>query len=298
MNHSVLYEELLERLAMGLKTLPDKPEETPDSTLRGLWHAAAGAPMSAELACVSVLPVLDRSGESRLRAMVEQRLGGMPLAHINGRQRFMNMEMLAGPEALVPRKETELLARAAVDIASKMVNQQRSTTMVDVCTGSGNVALAVAHHVPGVCVFGADISDAAVDLARLNARHLSLDGRAKFSVGDLLAPFDTAEFHGTVDLLTCNPPYISSAKVKQLPSEIAAYEPLAAFDGGQFGVAIIIRLIQDAPRFLRKGGWLATEIGLGQGPILAKQLKKNSAFAEVRTVQDNAGSIRVILARC
>ncbi len=298
MKPSDLQGEMLERLVAGLKTLPDKPEETADSTLRALWHTAAGAPMSAALACLSELPALNPQGESALRALVDRRLAGVPLAHITGRQHFLDMEMLAGPEALVPRRESELLAHTAVDLAKAMIAQQARATVVDVCTGSGNVALAIAHHVPGAQVFGADISDAAVDLARRNARHLGLDARAQFSAGDLLAPLDRAEFHGNVDLLTCNPPYIASAKVKQMPDEISAYEPQAAFDGGQFGVAIIFRLFQDAPRFLRKGGWLVAEIGLGQGPILAKQLNKNPAFVEVKTAQDEAGAVRVIMARC
>lgn len=298
MNRTALYNELLQRLAAGFKALPDKPEETPDSTLRGLWHAAAGAPKSAELACIAELPLLSQSGETVLRALLQRRISGVPLTHITGRQRFMELEMLAGSEALVPRKETELLARAAVDLARQTVERRGSATMVDVCTGSGNVALAVAHHVSGVRVFGADISDTAVGLAQRNARHLGLDGRAQFSVGDLLAPFETPEFLEKVDLLTCNPPYIASAKVPQMPNEISAYEPRAAFDGGTFGVAIIFRFLQDAPRFLRPGGWLATEIGLGQGPILVKRLKLNPAFQEVRTVEDEAGSVRAILARC
>ena len=298
MTDSPLRAEMLGRLSAGLKTLPDKPEETADSTLRALWHTAAGAPMSAEMACLSELPALDADGESALRALVQRRLDGIPLAHITGRQHFLGMEMLAGPEALVPRKESELLARTAVDLARSMTGARSPLTAIDVCTGSGNVALAIARHVPEARVHGADISEAAVGLARRNARHLGLDGRVQFSAGDLLAPFDTAEFHGQVDLLSCNPPYIASAKVKQMPDEISAHEPQAAFDGGQFGVAIILRLIQDAPRFLRRGGWLVTEIGLGQGPILAKQLHKNPAFAEVRTMQDEAGAVRVIQARC
>jgi release factor glutamine methyltransferase len=298
MSHSKLYQELLKRLTTDLNTLPDKPEENPHSILRGLWHAAAGTPKSAELACISNLPTLDASAESRLRSLAEQHIAGVPLAHITGRQRFLGMEMLAGPEALVPRKETELLAHTAVELASTMVTLQASATMVDVCTGSGNVALAVAHRVPAIRIFGADISEAAVGLARRNALHLGLDGRVQFCTGDLLAPFDTSEFLGKVDLLTCNPPYIASAKVKLMPNEISAHEPHAAFDGGPFGVAIIFRIFQEAPRFLRRGGWLVTEIGLGQGPILAKQLKKNSAFEEIRTVEDANGAVRVILGRC
>lgn len=297
MNRATLFDELLARLVAELKTLPDKPEENPESTLQALWHAAAGAPKSAELACRTELPALSETGETALRELVQRRLSGVPLAHITQRQRFVDLEMLAGPEALVPRKETELLARSAIELATEMTNRRGAITAIDVCTGSGNVALALAHHVPSARVYAADLSETAVDLARRNQHHLGLDGRAEFRAGDLLAPFDTAEFHGAVDLLTCNPPYIASAKVKEMPGEIAGHEPSLAFDGGMFGVAILLRLIQDAPRFLRRGGWLACEVGLGQGPVLVKQLGKNQAFAEVRTAVDHAGMVRVLMAR-
>jgi release factor glutamine methyltransferase len=291
------YSDLLERLANQLQFLPDKPEETAESTLKALWHTAAGTPLSAEAAMVAALPELDAAAQSRLEDLVQKRLAGMPLAHLTQRQRFVDMEMLAGPEALVPRRETELLARAAIDLARDVASTQAGVRVVDVCTGSGNVALAIAQHVPTTQVFAADLSEEAVALARRNAEHLNLQGRTEFRAGDLLAPFDTPEFHGTVDVLTCNPPYISSAKVEQMHGEISQHEPHLAFDGGPFGVAIMMRLLQDAPRFVRKGGWLAFEVGLGQGPAMAKRLEKVPGVTLVRPLSDAQGAIRALVAR-
>ena len=298
MSAAALYDELRARLTAGLTTLPDKPEETADSTLRALWFTAAGTPKSAESASRAELPMLDQRSESELRASIERRLSGIPLAHITGRQQFMGIEMLAGPEALIPRKETELLVRAAVEIAAEAVEKRGRATMVDTCTGSGNIALTVAQLAPGTRVFAADISEDSLDLARRNARFLGLENHVEYFNGDLLTPFDTPEFHNAVDLLTCNPPYINSAKVKQMPREVSAHEPRLAFDGGLFGVAIIIRLINEAPRLLRQGGWLAAEIGLRQGPVLGKLLKKNPAYEEVRMLKDETGAVRAIMARC
>ena len=111
-----VYRTLRERLDGKVQFLPDKPEETVDSTLRALWLTAAGTPMSAEAAVETAeLPALDTSARAMLDSLVDQRLAGIPLAHITGRQRFLDMEMLAGHEALVPRKETELLARIAIE---------------------------------------------------------------------------------------------------------------------------------------------------------------------------------------
>jgi release factor glutamine methyltransferase len=292
-----LYQEQLKRITQELSFLPDKPEETPESTLRALWYKAAGRALSAQAAMSGDLPSLDDAARARLTGLLGQRLAGVPLAHLTERQRFFGMEMLAGPGALVPRHETELLARAATGLARGVIASAGSAKVVDVCTGSGNVALAVAHHVPEARVYGADLSEEAVALARLNAAHLQLESRAEFRAGDLLAPFDTTEFHGSVDVLSCNTPYISSAKVEQMHGEISKYEPRLAFDGGAFGVNILMRLLQDAPRFIKPGGWLCFEVGLGQGPAMLKRLEKAGHFADMRTEQDENGAPRALVAR-
>jgi len=297
LSESSLFQELRERLSMEQLFLADKPEETLESTLYALWHAAAGQPVSAELAAARALPQLQDQQQSILFQLIEQRLSGRPLAHLTSRQHFMNLEMLASPMALIPRKETELLGWTALKLGQLLSEDKKPITIIDVCTGSGNLALAMAHHLPESRVLASDISDAAVEFARSSANHLNLALHVDFRCGDLMEPFDTDEFRGQVDLLICNPPYITSAKVEQMPMEISAHEPKIAFDGGPFGVAILMRLIQEAPRFLRKGGWLAFEVGLGQGEALVKRLEKNPEFVEIKAVPDSSGDIRAIAAR-
>lgn len=283
-------------LQARLQTLPDKPEETAVSTLRVLWHLAAGRPLSIEAADEKPLPALDTAALARLDELTAQRLSGIPLAHLSGRQRFMGLEMLAGKDALIPRCETELLGRAALDLLHSMASRAGAFRVVDVCTGSGNLALALAHHEPRAQVFAADLSDDAVSLARKNAAHLSLHTRVEFRAGDLLEPFNQPEFHGQVDLMVCNPPYISSQKVDAMAGEISGFEPRLAFDGGPLGVRILQRLIREAPAYLQKGGWLAFEVGLGQGPAVLKRMQASGAFSEHRSVSDAQGEIRVLLA--
>lgn len=289
------YSAWLHELANGLQALPDKPEETPDATLRALWHLASGAALSAQAAGEVPLPRLDAAGETRLTALIARRASGEPLAHLTGRQRFLGLEMLAGPEALIPRRETELLGRAAIDALNR--SEASTPVVVDVCTGSGNLALAAAHYVARAQVFAADLSPDAVALARRNAEHLGLAGRVSLRAGDLLDPFDQPAFHGKVDLLMCNPPYISSRKVDAMPEEIIGYEPRLAFDGGPLGVAILQRLVREAPRFLRPGGILAFEVGLGQGQAVRKRLESGKAFTRIDALSDEGGQIRAILAR-
>ena len=287
----------LTRLEAGLRTLPDKPEESVDSTLAALWHAAAGHPRSAAAALAAPLPSLDAEGADRLRILVERRLGGTPLAHLTHRQAFMGLEMVAGPEALIPRRETEIVGRAALERLRSACDQRGHARAIDICTGSGNLAIALAWHEPRARVHGADLSDAAVGLARENARSLGLEGRIDFRSGDLLEPFAGPEFAHSADLVTCNPPYISSAKVEQMPGEIVAHEPRLAFDGGPLGIRIVDRVVREAPPLLRDGGWLAMEVGLGQGRGVRKRIEQRGVYDKVVEIADESGQVRALLAR-
>ena len=146
LSESSLFQELRERLSMDQLFLADKPEETLESTLYALWHAAAGQPVSAELAAAMDLPQLQDQQQSILFQLIEQRLSGRPLAHLTSRQHFMNLEMLASPMALIPRKETELLGWTALKLGQLLSEDKKPITIIDVCTGSGNLALAMAHQ--------------------------------------------------------------------------------------------------------------------------------------------------------
>lgn len=293
-----LFQELLADTAAKLNVLNDKPEETADSTLRALWLVAAGTPMSAEQATAeAALPALDAAAVARLRTLLAERLAGTPLAHLTGRQRFMGMELMASQAALVPRKETELLGHVALAVLRQLASAQETLRVIDVCTGAGNLALALATHEPKARVYASDLSTEAVELARRNGTLLGLGSRVEFRQGDFLNPFADGHFDRNVDLLVCNPPYISSGKVATLPTEIIGHEPSLAFDGGPFGVKILQRLLSEAPQYLRPGGWLAFEVGLGQGPALMDRMRRNSAYADLAAVVDAAGAVRAVVAR-
>ena len=288
---------LLEEVRAFWQPPPDKPEETPERMLCALWCTASGRPLAVDRASAERLPELDRAGQARLRELIELRRTGVPLAHLTQRQVFLGLELLAGAEALIPRRETEILGRALLAKIKCAAEQAEEATVVDVCTGSGNLALAYAFYEPRARVFASDLTSDAVAFARRNADHLKLGDRVEFRQGDLLEPFEDARFLGRCDALSCNPPYISSAKVKAMHREISAFEPEAAFNGGAFGVTILMKLLKAAPRFLRPGGWLGVEVGLGQGAGIARQLERSAAFSAVETQRDGAGEIRAILAR-
>jgi release factor glutamine methyltransferase len=293
-----LYQECEALLATSLQTLSDKPEETVASTLSALWHAAAGKPLSVQRAADFPLPALDANASAQLRTLLQQRIAGTPLAHLTGRQQFMGLELQVSGDALIPREETELLGHAALAHLRNIIREKNSATVIDVCTGSGNLALALAHHAPRARVWAADLSKTAVALAQRNAKNLSLDDRVTFRAGDLLAPFDTPEFHGKVDLLVCNPPYISSSKVDVMAGEIIGHEPRLAFDGGPLGIRILQRLIAEAPRFLKANGVLAFEIGLGQARGIRKRLEQHGEYTDIVEITDAQGNARALTARC
>jgi release factor glutamine methyltransferase len=294
---STTFSDLLQEVEGFWTPLPDKPEETPERLLAALWSTACGAPVSADRARPATLPELDGESLGRLRQLIERKKAGVPLAHLTERQTFLGLELLSSREALIPRKETEILGRAALVKIGCMAKKRGPLLVVDVCTGSGNLALAYAYYEPQARVCASDLSPEAIQLARRNVELTGLGKRVDLRVGDLLEPFENAQFVGRCDFLSCNPPYISTAKVKQMHPEISQHEPQAAFNGGAFGVSILMKLVKSAPRFLRPGGWLGFEVGHGQGAGLARQLERNPAFAAVETYSDPGGEIRAILAK-
>lgn len=292
------YQTLHARLVADLSVLPDKPWENPRNTLHALWHTATGQPCSARASedC-ELLPLSDDgTQQSALEQLVARRLAGEPLAYLTGREHFMGLEMLSAPQALIPRVESELLAKACIELL-RAPEAPVSATVIDLCTGSGNMVYAMAAALPRCTIYGSDLSDEAVALAERNGKHLGLRDRVELRVGDLLAAFELSEFAGRVDLISCIPPYIQSTKVEQMAPEIAAHEPVLAFDGGPFGVSVLMRLVEEAPQYLCVGGWLAVEVGLGQGPALVRRLQRNPAYTDVRAQNDENGGMRVVLAR-
>lgn len=290
---NALYRGLLAEVEAFHQPQPDKPEETPEAVLRALWFRAAGSPRSIRRINGDPVPPIDAQGESQLKDLIRLKRDGQPLAHLTGRQHFLGLELLAGPDALIPRAETELLGRLALDFLGSLAHP--APVVIDVCTGSGNLALALARHVPRARVYAADLSPEAIGLARRNAAFTGLP-QVQFFAGDLFAPLEGLGLGERCDLVTCNPPYITSAKVPRMAAEISAHEPRLAFDGGALGLSILTRLFAEAPRFLRPGGALAFELGAGQGPLLRKRLHRLDWVHTVEARHDAHGEIRALLA--
>ena len=229
------------------------------------------------------------------RDMVARRLQGEPLAYLTGVEEFMGVTLMAAPGALAPRAETETLGYAAL-AALQRCDQDRPR-LIDMCCGSGNLACALAQRMPGIQVWACDLTDACVGLTRRNVEQLGLQQRVQVVQGDLFSGLDAPSLHGTVDVIVCNPPYISRSKLSDASASLLLHEPREAFDGGPYGLSIHQRVIREAQKFLRPDGVLLFELGLGQDKQVRQLFERSKSFFELQTYQNDAAQVRAISAR-
>jgi release factor glutamine methyltransferase len=222
---------------------------------------------------------VDAGAARRFGEMVRRRVRREPVAYILGRKGFRRLELAVDGRALIPRPETELLVEIALEL--------QPSTALDVGTGSGAVALAVADELPGCEVTGTDTSTAALDLARENAERLEIDGRVRFERG-------TVPEGRRFELVLANLPYVREDEWASLAPEITGYEPREALVGGADGVEAIASTVPATVAALEPGASLALEVGAGQaGPVA--ELLLDLGFGQVEGRQDLGGIPRVVL---
>lgn len=227
--------------------------------------------------------------------LVDQRAEGVPLAYITGWQRFLGIDMIAAPGALIPREETELLGHAALEIIAE--NFSSSAHVLDVCCGAGNLACAIAVKAAHAKVWASDLTDGCVTVAERNVAHHGLGERVAVHQGDLLGAFDGLGLEQEIDVIVANPPYISTKRLTEGDrSELLDHEPREAFDGGPYGLSIHQKLIKQAPSMLKSGGYLIFEFGLGQDRQVLALFKRAKVY-EIDLLSDEEGNARVAVAR-
>lgn len=202
------------------------------------------------------------SPEEKAEIMLNRRLQGEPLEFILGSVRFMDIDMIVEPGALIPRKETEILAAG---MTSRLKTKAReSLRIIDMCCGAGNLACYLAKAFPHALVWASDLTEATVRLAQKNVELLGLSDRVKVGRGDLFEGLEGWQLEGTIHAIVCNPPYISTGRLDKDRAQLLDHEPVEAFDGGPYGLTIHQRVIKEAIAFLEPGGLIGFEIGLGQ----------------------------------
>lgn len=209
------------------------------------------------------------------------------------RVQFFGIELEIRGAVLRPRQETELLGRVARSLLQEI---NIAPVCVDMCCGSGNLALALATHSADARVMACDLTADAVETTRHNVTRLGLQERIEVMQGDLFQPL--AGLACGVDLIVSNPPYISTSRLTSGDrSHLLLSEPREAFDGGPYGITLHTRLIVEGARYLKPGGWLALEFGLGQDRQVAALLKRSRAYEETLWHVNEAGEKRVVCAR-
>ena len=229
---------------------------------------------------------LDAPELSAYRELIKRRLGGEPVAYLVGKQEFWSLPFAVDARVLVPRPETEGLVEAAL----ALLKGRAAPSLADIGTGSGAIAVAVAHERPDARIVAVDRSAPALEVARANAAANEVD--VEFLEGDLLQPLDGL---GLFDVIASNPPYIADGDLPSLQAEVRR-EPRSALLAGVDGLDVLRRLCATASPYLVSDGALVLEVGRGQAPSVV-ELALAAGFTDVSTRKDLAGIDRIVVAR-
>jgi len=233
---------------------------------------------------------------SAYRALIRRRLNREPTQYITGSQEFWSLDFEVGPAVLVPRPESELLVEKALLLHREgsvpRINQPR---ILDLCTGCGALAVALATEIPDALVWASDISEEALAVARRNAVRHHVASRTEFLTGDLFGPVLQRKL--SFDFIVSNPPYIRADAFDGLAPEVRMYEPRQALDGGKQGMFYIERIIREAPECLRAGGWVLVEMDSDQTVRALELIEKTGRYEEWKRMKDYSRRYRMVMTR-
>jgi release factor glutamine methyltransferase len=224
------------------------------------------------------------------RALVKRRVAGEPVAYLLGSKGFWEIELAVDERALIPRPETEVLVEEILEL----VGEDSQATLVDVGTGTGAIALAVAHERPNLKIVATDISEGAIALAEDNAEALGLGGRVRFTRADLLDGVDPSVL--PCEIIVSNPPYVAEDERDEVMIDVKGFEPDGALFAGADGLDVIRRLVPAAFDGLAAGGHFLCEIGYRQGQAV-KDLFEDAGFVDIAVREDYSDHDRVVRGR-
>lgn len=228
--------------------------------------------------------------------LIQRRISGEPLQYILEQQEFWSVDFKVDSRVLIPRPETELLVEQSLLILSES-SFKRTPSVLEIGTGSGAIAIALAKELKNIFVVATDISMEALVVARENARTAGVQPQINFVKGDLFGPLRPLKEGAPFDLILSNPPYITRGKIDALAKEVRDYEPRVALDGGEDGLAFYRRIIPEARVYLREGGWLLLEVALGQSGIVSGMMEEGGHFLKAESIPDLSGIGRVVKAQ-
>ena len=225
------------------------------------------------------------------RELVRQAAEGRPIAYLTGTKEFFALPLEVTPDVLIPRPETEILVERTIDLVRKAPGPRR---ILDLGTGSGCIAIALARHLPDATLLASDVSPAALAVARRNAERHGVADRIEFRAGDLFGPWRVSAA-APCDIVVCNPPYVATVGAPVAP-QVRAYEPHAALFAGPDGLDVIRRVLAEAPACLTPGGHLLLEMGFDQAAAV-QRLAAGPVWGEAAVYRDGAGHARVLHVR-
>jgi release factor glutamine methyltransferase len=226
----------------------------------------------------------------RFKELIGRRLEGCPVAYLVGRKEFFGLELEVSPAVLIPRPESEYVVLECLRLAKDMAQPR----VLDIGTGSGNLAMAIAHQHKGAGVTAIDISREALAVASRNAVKHAVADRVRFLAGDLFSPLSPED---QFDFVLSNPPYIAPEELAKLPGGVRDYEPRVALDGGPGGFAVFDRLIAAAQEHLAPDGYLIVEIGTPQEKPARERITLQGDYDLAETILDGSGHPRVLRAK-
>jgi release factor glutamine methyltransferase len=292
-------------------------QQAQEWTIRRLLEWTAGffarkqvdpARLSAELLLAHVLNVpriklytdyervLNDEQLAEFRPLVQRAGEQEPIAYLTGKAHFFNLEFEVTRDVLIPRPDSETIVENVLQLARHETGMQ-TPRVLDLCTGSGCIAAAIAAHLKTATVLATDASAAALVVAKKNIEKLGLTDRVTVEMGDLFEPLSRVIDAQPLDLIVANPPYIPTAQIETLDRSVRDYEPRMALDGGADGLAIHRRILADAPPHLVPRGRVYLEIMFDQGDAALEMSKSYDAFEGATIIKDNAGKNRVLMLR-
>jgi len=240
---------------------------------------------------------LSTDQQEAYRGRIQRRRCGEPVQYITGKQEFWSLEFTVSPHVLIPRPESEVLVEQGTRLAQAWcaVHPQAHLAILDVGTGSGNLAVSLAHTLPQARVWAVDCAYGALQIARQNAQRLGVAERLYWLCTDLVTAFQ--EGRQAFALCVANLPYVTTAEWQSLPQEIKDYEPPGALCGGRDGLELICRLIAASPAILAPGGALLLEVGWQQATAVQEAIRQQGHFCSMGVYHDGAGIERVVWAQ-
>jgi release factor glutamine methyltransferase len=239
---------------------------------------------------------LQGGGKEALERLIQRRISGEPLQYILEHQEFWSIDFKVDTRVLIPRPETELLVEQSLRILSELQFNRRPSVL-EIGTGSGAIAIALAKERKDTFLVATDLSKGALLLAKENANSAGVQQQIQFVNGDLFEPFRILIKKGSFDLILSNPPYINRHEIHALAKEVKDYEPLLALDGGEEGLEYYRRIISKVHLYLGRGGWLLLEVGEGQSRMVSKLIAEEGHFLKPECVLDLSGIERVVKAQ-